>query len=280
MIIFSLNLRGFGSPTKLASLKRLFLKIKSDIVFLQETLVHGDKAKNLFLQCLPHWCVVALDSLGLLGGLLTEWNPDVDEFHAFGTTSGIFLEGRVKHSKTPFKIFNCYAPYKEHEPFWKELFDSGFLHEDNIIIGGDLNFTLSANEVWGTTTMIDPLVDFIDNLLHRSRLIDLQPSVITPTWRNGRTGYNGISKRLDQFILDSKLVDGHQQFQMWVDFSSISNHQPICLQFGGPPQTSTTPFKFNCSWIKDPDFISLVHSTWTNLRDWCVVLPIFFMQRA
>jgi hypothetical protein len=121
MIIFSLNLCGFGSPSKLASLKRLFQKIKPDIVFLQETLVHGDKAKDIFLQCLPRWCVVALDSLGHSGGLLTGWNPDVVEFHAFGTTAGIFLEGRVKHSKVPFKLINCYAPYKECEPFWQAL---------------------------------------------------------------------------------------------------------------------------------------------------------------
>jgi hypothetical protein len=131
---------GFGSPTKLASLKRLLLKIKPDIVFLQETLVHGDKAKNLFLQCLPQWNVVSLDPIGHSRGLLTGWNPIFAEFCAFGTTAGIFLEGRVKLSKDPIKLLNCYAPYKDREPFWKKLFDSGFLCEDNLIIGGDLKF--------------------------------------------------------------------------------------------------------------------------------------------
>jgi hypothetical protein len=40
-------------------------------------------------------------------------------------------------------------PYKDREPFWQQLSDSGLLCEDNLIIGGDLNFTLSAREVWG-----------------------------------------------------------------------------------------------------------------------------------
>jgi hypothetical protein len=46
-------------------------------------------------------------------------------------------------------------------PSGKHLFDSGFLREDNLIIMGDLNFTLTANEVWGTTTRIDPLPDLL-----------------------------------------------------------------------------------------------------------------------
>jgi hypothetical protein len=82
---------------------------------------------------------------------------------------GFYWMAGLKLSKSTFKLLNCYAPYKDREPFWKTLFDSGLLHEDNLIIGGDLNFTLSANEVWGATARTDPLADFIDSLLHRSR---------------------------------------------------------------------------------------------------------------
>ena len=106
MIIFSLNLYGFGSPTKLASLKRLLQQIKPDIVFLQEALIEGDKEKNLFFQCLPHWNAVALDSHGFSRGLLTGWNPTFAEFCAFGTVAGIFLEGIFKHTKEPIKMLN------------------------------------------------------------------------------------------------------------------------------------------------------------------------------
>jgi len=128
MILLSLNLRGFGSPIKLASLKRLFAKIKPDIVFLQETLVLGDKAKELFLQCLPRWSTVALDTHGFSGGLLTGLNPDVGDFQAIGTSVRILSFGRVKPSNSSFNLLNCYAPYKDWEPFWKTLFDSGLIH--------------------------------------------------------------------------------------------------------------------------------------------------------
>jgi exonuclease III len=96
MIILSFNIRGFGGPLKLASLKALFKQINPDIVFLQETLVVGDKDKCLFLQCFPSWNVVARDPCGRSGGFLSGWNPTFAELCSFGTTAGIYLEGRFK----------------------------------------------------------------------------------------------------------------------------------------------------------------------------------------
>jgi hypothetical protein len=78
-----------------------------DIVFLQETLVDGDKAKGFFLQCLPSWNCVAMDPNGRSGGLLVGWNPAVAELCAIGTTAGIYLEGRSKHSADEVKLMNC-----------------------------------------------------------------------------------------------------------------------------------------------------------------------------
>jgi hypothetical protein len=117
MIILSFKLRGFGGPTKLASLKLLLKQVKPDIVFMQETLVDGEKVKHFFLQCFLTWNVVALDPNECSGGLLSGWNPTYDEFCAFGTSAGIFLEGRIKHSADLVKLLNCYAPYKEREAF-------------------------------------------------------------------------------------------------------------------------------------------------------------------
>jgi exonuclease III len=121
MIILSFNLHGFGGPTKIASLKLLLKQVNPDIVFLQETLVDGEKAKRLFLQCLPMWNVVALDPSGRSGGLLSGWNPTYAELCAFGTSAGIYLEGRFKQSAEKIKLLNCYAPYKDREFFGNPL---------------------------------------------------------------------------------------------------------------------------------------------------------------
>jgi hypothetical protein len=100
-------------------------QINPDIVFLQETLVVGDKAKCFFLQCFPSWNVVALDPCGRSGGFLSGWNPTFVELCSFGTSTGIYLEGRFKQSVEKVKLLNCYAPYKDRELFWQPIIESG-----------------------------------------------------------------------------------------------------------------------------------------------------------
>jgi len=118
MIILSFNIHGFGGPLKIASLKELLNRINPNIVFFQETLVNGDKAKCMFLQCLPSWNVVAMDPYGRSGGLLSRWNLSCVELYAFDTFAGIYLEGRFKQLANKVKLLNCYAPYKDRELFW------------------------------------------------------------------------------------------------------------------------------------------------------------------
>jgi hypothetical protein len=137
---------------------------------------------------------VALDPNGRSGGLLVGWNPTKAELYACGTSAGIFLEGRFKHSAEKVKLLNFYAPYKDRERFWQPIIDSGLLAEQGLIVGGDLNFTLSTREVWGSSARADPLADFFVNMLQDTGLVDLAPSHLTPTWRNGRVGSTGISK--------------------------------------------------------------------------------------
>ena len=113
MIIFSLNLRGIGGPSKISSLKHLLALVKLDMIFFQETLVDGEKAKKFFLQCCPLWNCVALDPNGRSSGLQSGWNPSSADLCVYGTTVGILLEGKIKDISRSVKFLNFYAPYKD-----------------------------------------------------------------------------------------------------------------------------------------------------------------------
>jgi hypothetical protein len=82
-----------------------------------------------------------------------------------------------------------------------------FLREDGLIIGGDLNLTLSSREIWGDHARIDPLADFFSSMFTSAGLVDILPCHISPTWRNGRSGSDGISKRLDRFLMSEDLLE-------------------------------------------------------------------------
>jgi hypothetical protein len=199
-------LHGFGGAHKLASLKSLLLQTAPVVAFLQETLVSVDKAMRSFLKCLPSWNCVALDPNGISGGLLASWNPPLDELNALGSFAGIYLEGRFRNTEIEVKLFNWYAPYKDHESFCQPIVDSGILKKPCLILRGDLNFTLSSREICGFTTRIDPLSDYFLNILQDLGLVDLAPSHLFLTWRNGCSGKVGISKCIERFLVDENLL--------------------------------------------------------------------------
>jgi hypothetical protein len=62
--------------------------------------------------------------------------------------------------------------------FWV---DQRILREDNLIIGGKFNLTLSLGEVWGNSTRKYPLAHFFVHLFEYSRLIDIEHVLVART---------------------------------------------------------------------------------------------------
>ena len=67
------------------------------------------------------------------------------------------MEGHFKDFNFPVSCFNYYGPYNNREVFWNRVEASGFLNYPNLILDGDLNFTLSEVEVWGASGRSDSL---------------------------------------------------------------------------------------------------------------------------
>jgi hypothetical protein len=72
--------------------------------------------------------------------------------------------------------------------------NNGLLSYKNMIIAGDLNITISSDEVWGGSSQAGSLDGFFKDLFQSKNLIDIQPTKLVPTWRNGRTGNDAIAK--------------------------------------------------------------------------------------
>ena len=89
-------------------------------------------------------------------------------------------------------IINCYGPYKDRDNFWDRVHRGGLLNPPRLILGGDLNLTMSASEIWGKRAVLDPLSSFFKHLFYSVGLIETTPSIAGLTWRNGRVGDDGI----------------------------------------------------------------------------------------
>ena len=147
MRIISMNIRGFGGPTKQKYLKTLFTNLKPDLILLQETMCDYVTDLGIFAKMRPGWELCALDAHGLLGGLLTCWNPHLTRCKALQSYVGILIKASFKGLDFVFSIMNCYGPYSNRVFFWDNIQKGGIFYYPNLILAGDLNFTILDAEI-------------------------------------------------------------------------------------------------------------------------------------
>jgi hypothetical protein len=159
-------------------------------------------------------------------------------------------------------LINIYGPYAERKRYWDSLALCPWLSQPGVIVGGDLNFSLGATEVWGPRSILDPLTDYFSHYFDTLGLLDLYPVKLQPTWQNLRTGDARIAKRLDRFLLTEEMVDSLGLAHQWVASGGESDHNPIILELSGRVRRTPNPFKFFEGWLKDPDYQALVRTLW------------------
>jgi hypothetical protein len=81
------------------------------------------------------------------------------------------------------------------------------LKDQKVVLGGDLNFSFSFFEVWGTYVRADPMTSCFTQNLVECNLLDLDPVKLKPTWRNNRVGDASVAKILDRFLIKDFLLE-------------------------------------------------------------------------
>ena len=142
---------------------------------------------------------------------------------------GILLHGHLLGFQQPIDLLNIYGPYDNRQVFWDPVKSVDLLDLPFLILAGDLNFTWSAEEVWGTGRPCNPRVDYFISLFEDSNLQDISPVVVSPTWYNGRVGSHSISKRLDIYFMAEDLCGALGNYRTWHMSSGILDHRAIIL---------------------------------------------------
>jgi hypothetical protein len=65
----------------------------------------------------------------------------------------------------------------------------------NLVIVGDINFTLNRLDIWGTVACLDVQSDYFLHHIRSIDLFDVEPIKLNPTWCNKRLGAVGVSQR-------------------------------------------------------------------------------------
>jgi hypothetical protein len=134
MILLTLNIRGVGGTLKQASMRRVFRKVKPDVIMLQETLVDEEKARLFMVKFIPNWDICAINSVGNSGGLLAAWNLENFSLVPFLCGGGINLKGISLVNKHEICILNVYGLCVERKTFWDQVALGGLLDTKNLIL--------------------------------------------------------------------------------------------------------------------------------------------------
>lgn len=147
MIVLSFNTRGVGGARKQLALKRLVMSHKPNVLLIQETECEGSKARAIMEPWLKKWPFYYVDAVGQLGGLITRWSLTYKALSTTSSNSAISVKLEVKNIGFFFNILNIYGPYSDRITYCEQLANSKALSDSHILVGGDLNLTLSIREV-------------------------------------------------------------------------------------------------------------------------------------
>lgn len=279
MLITTLNIRGLCSGPKRAALKSFLDTFKPVVLFLQDTMLSAADALQFFLRLKTGWRASAVELSGLSGGLLTAWNPKDANLRTYHSCAGIFSIGTLRGFDRLLQLLNVYAPYHDRRVFWNRISDASMLLDSGLILGGDLNLTLSEAEIWGSGRTVDPLMNYFIDLFIGANLVDVVPPELVSTWSNGHVGQDSISKRLDRFLMAEYLCVSIGRFRSWSFSTSFSDHKAVSLQLDFDAEIGIFPFKFNPIWLGDMEFNDFFKCVWASCDKRFEGSPIYVLTR-
>eukprot|EP00253_Pinus_taeda_P034834 PITA_34834 len=130
-------------------------------------------------------------------------------------------------------MFNLYAPVSpaEKKICWDSLEYFLLMHiPKNIIIAGDLNVTLAADEKKGGSPVRDPAREWVEDIMISWDLEDIKPSAGKYTWSNKRLGPNHIVACLDRFLVQTSFLTSGLMASSKILPNCTSDHKPISLE--------------------------------------------------
>lgn len=206
MKCLSFNCKGLASASKKLAMRKLFETVSVDIILLQETLSLADPVSIVLSSILSGWKFLAMYYTGISGGLAIGYNPSTIKAQAtWGGQGFMGIDLFSANLGYSLRIVNIYDPCHQRENFWNHLLGLSIFSADNIIIGGDLNFSLGYGESWGSTAQVDSIIGYMSDLLKRHNLIDVPMHKPLITWRNRRIREVALARRLDKYIMKGAL---------------------------------------------------------------------------
>lgn len=254
----SYNYKGLSIPSKKLALKWLLNCVPSDMILLQENLVPFEQIVRTLQSILLGWHLQDLDAAGRSGGLDIGINPlSIKVISSWGGQGFLGMDILLEELGKQLRIINIYAPNQNRLAFQQTFLENLMINHPTIL-WGDLNFSIVHEESWGRHSQLDPLSNQLNTLLEQYGLIDVPMNKNMPTWHTRWIGEATLGRRLERYLIQEDLLQSLTIYRQWVGSGGISDHSPIYLEVALSSRKPRVPYKFNSTWLKDPDYIKMV----------------------
>eukprot|EP00253_Pinus_taeda_P034575 PITA_34575 len=256
---------GLGHPSKITALRDLLHNERPEILLLQETKQNQHEMQKI-IDAQKHFSGAISSSRGASGGVVTMWNSqhwDCDS--TIYNQNWIRTNLNSREENCEIIIYNVYIPnnYREKELCWKELKESIDREQtSNIIIAGDFNLILHANEKRGGNFIHDPFRSQLEEIMQEHEMVDIIPKNRKYTWSNRRLGPGNIMERLDRFLVNISLLSTFAAGHTNILSSTASDHYPILLTLEPHLHLGPIPFKYNPLWRHNSSAEAIIEATW------------------
>jgi len=151
---------------------------------------------------------------------------------------------------------------RDKDGCWHDLKDSLDVEENtNIILGGDFNLILHANEKRGGSFTPNPYRIQLENIMQEHDLMDVPPKNRRYTCNSRRMGVGNIMERLDKILINITLLSAFSVGYANILTCSASDHFPITTLENHRP-LGPIPFRYSALWNDTPVLARIVYSSW------------------
>ncbi|GLT48336.1 hypothetical protein SLA2020_219680 [Shorea laevis] len=265
MIFLSYNIRGLGGKEKRGEIRKLVLKEKVDMLFIQETKL-SSVSRSL---CRELWGSDDFDWIykfaeGMSGRLLCIWcSKSFRKEKMFQGVGFIGVSGFWVEENIHCYFVNVYSPcdLANKRQLWEELGNFIRNWKGNWCVGGDFNAVKSINERKGCRTAQAEVSDFA-SFIKGNNLVDLPLIGRRYTWYQP----NGVTmSHLDRFLFSKEWMVRWEGMKQWGLCRGVSDHCPILVKCN-VMDWGHKPFRFFDAWLSAIDFKEMFSKNWSSIQ--------------
>ena len=235
----------------------------ADIICLQETMLAQLEQRSwTTLGWGSGAAHVAIEASGRSGGILLAWKEDM--FDPLSTWRGRHVAAahlKSQRDGTPFVVASVYGPTHpgRREELWEELRQlQGAFPETPMLIGGDFNVTLRANDRPIGGGGRDPGSAQFRELIDSLSLAEMGPLDRRYTWSG-----QASQSRLDRFLCSVEMLAAYPLAEVSALPRPLSDHTPITWS-AKAGDARPTYFKMDRSWLRDEKLKADISEWWRS----------------